>query len=454
MRPAKNRVGPFEGTIELLVEPNTIGYLLTGIFGEDTHSTYSAGVSEQSDFQPLNTLQTFTMDIKIAGESYVTRYFGVRCKKATWTIDENKLKLALDVSAQRVFSNARVTTAAGSGTSLDLDQSSGLTTSDTIIVLDADDLDSSLAELTIAAINSETNLTTSTIGASLAVDDVVVIKAQTIDPDNYDLGSEFIFSGGASVYIGNGTNAMQRLAAMTNCEGFELTVENDLEPRWAATGVDVIDRMPSTILVKGVMVNGKFSQFHANPKFMDILRQMEQTGLRFEFQGDVLSANSAASATGVVESDGAGTVTVTVTATGDAGNDYAIKVVQGTSSGAATATLSDKLITLTLSTTAGNNAVATIATLLDGLSNVTAASSGTGNVTTTDNPDKIQFANGRDASERAKIRFDLPNVRFKPFQPNLGNDDIVQEEIEFDAFRDSNDEREIKVRLLNDITAY
>jgi len=247
---------------------------------------------------------------------------------------------------------------------------------------------------------------------------------------------------------------MQNLSAKTNCESFELTVENELEPRWAATGIDVVDRMPSDILLKGVTVSGKFSQFHINPDFLDKLRQNEQVGLRFNFFGNVLGVNSAETAEGTVESDGTGTVTVVVTAGADSANDYAIIVTQGTSAGAATATLTNKLIELVLSTTAGNNAVATIATLLDGLSLVTASAASTGNVTLADNPDKIFFNTGRDANEREMLRFDLPDVRLMPFNANLSSDGIVEEEISFTAYRDENDDREIFVRLRNDIAGY
>jgi len=262
LRPIKNRVGPAAGTIEMLAEPNTIGHILCGLFGEDVITTLSAGVSVQHDFEPLNTLATYTMDVKVAGEDYVVRYFGVRFAKGTFALDENKLKCSFDIMAQKAFTNARVTTAASSGTALLLDQTSGLIAgSDTIQILDEANLTTENAELTVTTVTDENTLVVSTIGASLAVDDVAVIKAQTITPEDYDLSNELVWAGGADVYINAGANAMQNLSAKTNCESFELTVENELEPRWAATGIDVVDRMPSDILLKGVTVSGKFSQF-------------------------------------------------------------------------------------------------------------------------------------------------------------------------------------------------
>lgn len=451
-RPVANRVGPFEGTIEMYVEPNNIGHILNGVLGESTNTTLASGVSVQHDYEPLDTLPTYTMDIKIAGKAYVTRYFGVVIKKVTFSIDENKLKAAVEISAQRVFTSSRLTVAHSSGTTLDLDQTSGLTTSDTLYVLDADDPSTTLATLTIASVDTEVQLTSSAIGASLSVDDIVVIAAQSPDTEDYDMSNELTWAGGADVYINDGANALQGLAAKTNCEEFELAIENTTEARWAATGSDFVDRMPSAILLKGVAVTGKFSQFHVNPQFMDYLRENSQLGLRFRFLGNQLQANSAVAATGTLESSGAGTVTVTADTAGEDGNDYAIIVVQGTST--LSASISGKLITVTLDADTGDNTVALVAAAIDALSGVSATSSGTGNVTTTDNPDKVFFTGGRSASEKEMLRFDLPNARISPFHPNLGEDDTVMEEIEFTAYWDTNDERELLARLRNDIADY
>lgn len=445
LRPILNRVEAPTGTITVLVEPNTVGHFLTGLFGEATDSTLAAGESFQHDFEPLNTLETYTMDIKVANENYVKRYFGVRVASVSLTNDENKLKMEIEVIAEKAFTNARVTVAVGSGTALSIDQTSGITTSDTIIVLDADNLDTEIAEYTIAAVVDETTLTVSTISDSLGVDDVVVIKKQT---PTYDLSNEFIWSGGADVEIANGDNGVQNLSAKSNCESFELTIVNDLEPRWSATGTDVIDRFPADVLVKGVEVTGSFSQFHTNPEFLDMLRENEKVTLRFRYKGlSALNGDVAAAATGTVETDGVGTVTATVDAAGEAGNDYAIIVEQGT--GALSAALSGKLITVTLASVAGNNTTTLVATAINGLSGITSSDTGADLVTTTDNPDKIDFAGGRDANEVEMIRFDLPNVRFQPFNAKLEEDAIVNEEISFTAFRDDEDEREVQVRLRN-----
>lgn len=444
LRPIKNRIEPIEGTIEMLVEPNEFGHILTGLFGEATDSILSASESYQHDFEPSNTLKTYTLDIKMAGEDYVTRYFGVRIASCEMSLDENKLKVSISVMAQRAFTNARVTTAASSGTALTLDQTSGLTASDTLILLDADAPSTALAELTVTSVTNETTLVVSEISVQLAVDDIAVIKAQT---PTYDLSDELIWSGGAQASIANGAHGVQNLSTYTNLEEFSLTISNELEARWAAVGNNVIDRFPANILVKGVTVEGSINKFHQNPEFLDMLREQEQVTLRIEFLGSALDTNVAAAASANIETDGVGQLTVTVDAAGEAGNDYAIVFTTG--NGSLTATLSGKLITVNLDTTGGNNTETLVAAAINGLSGVTCSDTGADLVDTASNDDKIYFAAGRDANEIELLRFDLPNVRLKPFNANLGNDDIIQEDIDFVAFRDPNDEREIQMRLRN-----
>lgn len=452
LRPVKNKVGPFKGSFETWVEPKTIGYFITGCLGEDVVTTLSASASYRHVYTPASSIPAFTIDVPIAGEDYMRRFFGVRIESLDFSIEDNKLKVKIGIMAQSVFANARVLTAVASGTALALDQTKGLTTSDTIQILDKDNPSTVKATLTIAAVVSETALTVSTIGASLAVDDIIVIKRNA--SPSYSLAPELIYSGGADAYIYGGAHPMQNLAAKTNIEDFGLTIKNGLDARWAASGNKVKDRFPSAILLKEIEVTGKIKQFHVNPQNIDWLRQMAQVGLRVQFSGALLQANSAVAASGTLSSDGAGTVSVTVDTAGEDGNDYAVLVVLGTSAGAATASLSGKLITLTLSTTAGNNAVATIATLIAALANVGATSSSTGNVTVTANPNKIDFNNGRDANEVEKLQFDMPYIEFDGFDPNNSTDDIVNDEISFTAFRDPYDKRELRTMLRNVIADY
>jgi len=452
LRPVKNVVGPFSGTCTVLVEPKNIGYFLSGALGEATDSTLESALSYQHDFEVENTLASFTIDWPIAGENYVKRYIGSRFSEVAFDINENKLQATVTIMAQYLFQNARVTAAASSGTTLLVDQTTGITSSDTLIILDRDNPSTELAQLTVTSVDSETQLTVSTIGVSIGLKDIVVLKRQAPIRTDFDMGNELIFVGGADGYLSSGDHALQSLAAKSNIENFKLSIKNNLEGRWGAAGNKVVNRMPRAILAKGVTVTGTISHFHVNPQNIDFLRSNEKVGLRMEFLGDALASNSAAAASGVLESDGAGTVTTTVDTSGEAGNDYAIFVVQGT--GALSVSLSGKLITVTLSSTASSNAVATVATAIAALSGVAATSSGSGNVTATDNPAKVFFSGGRDANEIEKLRFDLPDVRFDPFATNMSEDDLVNEEISFTAYRDAHDQREVSVRLRNSKADY
>lgn len=452
LRTVPAKVGPFEGDIEILVESRRVGDILNGLLGEDAHVTKTAGVSELSTFEPKTTVPTYTLDVARAGLGYINRFFGVRFVKGVWSLNNNILKCTLTISAQRVFTNARLTAAKAAGTELLLDQTSGLIATDSLLVLDKDAPGTTLATLTVGSVTDENTLVVSTIGASLEIDDVAVIAAATIDDEDYDRSKELTFAGGAEAWFGKWPDATQRLIARTNLESFELTITNDYEPRWAATGADVVDRMPATIQMKGVSVSGKVSQFHTNPELTDILRSKSYVGMRVRFLGLTLEANVGVAATGALASDGVGTVTATADAVGEAGNDYAIRVVQGT--GSLSAALSGKMITVTLDATPANNTVALVASAIAGLTGVTATSTGAGNVTTTTNPDKVIFAGGIDASAREMLEFDLPKVAFKPFTPNLGADDVIMDEVEFDAQRDEYDGREIRVRLRNNQAAY
>lgn len=456
-RATQAQSGPFEGTIELILDEKTAGHLFVGVLGEDLHTSVVAGVYEMSAFEPKNVLPTFTMDIRRGGKAYVTRFFGVCFTKLELSVDQNRWKAVLTVAAQRVFTNARILTGVSSGVTLALDQTSGITVADTLLVLDKDNPDSQLDTFGVGGIGSERELTTgSAITGTLEANDIVVIKADDIDDEEFQRGRDFIFVGGTEIMVGSGENAMQHLLGRTNTENVAITIENGFEPKWGLTGDDIVDRMPAAMLLKDVQVSGSFGEFHANPKWLDVLRSNEQIGLRFKAYGTKLAANAAVAAAARLESSGAGVVDVLIDGSGigEGGNDYAILVVQGATT--LSVSVVNKLITVTLDVDAADNAVATVAaaidTALSGVGNAT--STGSGNVTAADNPDKVNFAGGLDAGQKAAMTIDIPKANIRPFSPNLGTDDIMMDDIEFQAHRDVVEGREISVWLLNNVTVY
>lgn len=449
LRPVLNQIEAPEGSIEIPLDSKSVGYLLKTIFGSAVDTTLAANKSYQHDFTDSSDIPTFTIDVKVGGEEYVTRYTGVHVSSIELSLTDNKWIATLNVMAHAAFSNARVTVAASSGTSLLVDQTFGITTSDTIQVLDKDNPSTVIAEYTIAAIVSENELTVSTIADSLGIDDIVVIKASI---PSYNIGQNLIYKGGTEVYFGHGDNALQKLVQNSDIEEMTITFTNEFEPRYGASGCDIIDRFPSKLILKGWSCEVSFNKYHANPEFLAALRSVEKLGMRVEICGETIDTNSAVAATGRVESSGAGYVTVTADTAGEAGNDYAVKVVQGTST--LSASISGKLITVTLDSDTGDNTVALVAAAIDALSGVSAAETGSGNVTVTDNPDKIEFSGGRDINEEAKIFIDFSDLRVQPFNANISAEDIVNEEITATAFRDENDKREVRIRLRNSITTY
>lgn len=450
LRSVLDQIEPATGNIEFFLDQKLAGHLLAGLTGEATDVTLESGKSYQHDFQESGSgVKTFTFDVKTGGESTVQRHFGVKIESWTLAQDENRWKVTMAIQAQTSFTNARVLEAASSGTTLKVDQTTGLTTSDTIQVLDKDDPETVIAEYTIAAIVDETTLTVSTIGDSLSVDDIVMIKSQTFSASP---GNEMIFKGGTEIYLASGANPLQNLVQSTDVEGLEITFTNELEPRYGASGCHVVNRFASKILVKGWSVEVSFNRFYTSPKFLAWLRSNTQVGMRVKICGSNLSDNAAAAASGTIETGGAGTLTVSVDTAGEAGNDYAIIVEQGT--GSLAATLSGKLITLTLDATPANNDETSVATVLNALTGVSCSDTGTDLVTTTDNPNKIEFASGRDANEDAAIIIDFSDLRFSPFNANISTDDIVNEEITAMAFYDDNDQRDVRIRVRNEVADY
>jgi len=453
---------PAELEVSLPAEPTISGHLLNGCFGDETASTLATGIY-QHDFQPQNTQDSYTLDFAVGGEDYITRYFGCRISKLALAINDNRADWTVGFMAQRWFVNARLTVAIATGTTLTLDQTSGITTSDTIQVLDADNQDTVLATYTLSAVPTETTLTTvETIAVSLAVGDVVVIK-RNASPSYTALGSEFIFTGGAEISVGTSTNPVDNTTATSDMTNFSCEFTNNLEAENAATGNDVVDRMPSRINLLGFDVSDiTLSHLHANPDFVDALRSKDSLGLRIKFLGDALASNAAAAASLTIETDGIGTASVTVDATGEAGNDYNLTIVGG--GAALAAALSGKNITLTLDAVAANNTTTLVAAAIHALTGVACASTGSDLVTTADNTDmtsplKKNFSGGRDASEKTMLRIDIPNAKLQPIELPI-SDGLITEELKFTSDHDragqgtGNLSSMAKVRLRNATATY
>lgn len=203
--------------------------------------------------------------------------------------DDNKIKCTATLAPRKAFINARVTTAASSGTALLVDTTAGLTTADTILVIDKDNGYTTLATLTIAAIVSDTALTVSTIGVTIDVNDLIVIKKATA---TYDQDKVFTWLGGSQVYTGadiDNTTAV-------NKESFDLEYTNEVEARYFS-GLEESARYPGDVITKGYVGKGTVSKFYDSESNIDKLRKNEKFGYRVLMQGETaLSANAAVAA--------------------------------------------------------------------------------------------------------------------------------------------------------------
>lgn len=134
--PNKIEIG---GDIEFYVEPKMIGHFLRGLYGAPTVQTLASGVAFRHVFTVTDTPQTYTIDIAPAAAAWTHRYTGVQISAIKLEQDDNRIKCTATVMPRKAFIVARVKTAVSSGTALAVDQNSGLTTSDSILILDKTD---------------------------------------------------------------------------------------------------------------------------------------------------------------------------------------------------------------------------------------------------------------------------------------------------------------------------
>ena len=454
LRSVKDKI-IIEGSITVYLDANTIGYFLEGVLGNATTTTLTAATMFQHVFTPQDTLVTYTMDCKKADSDFVYRYAGVVIKKIAFSQSDNKIQATLDVVAQSSFTSARVTTDASSGTTLAVDQTKGITTDDTIIVLDKDDHSTSLKELTITTVDSELQLTTDTIDVALEDGDIVVIKKGTA---SYDLADNMIWIGGSDYYIGSkATNPIDNTSAI-DAEDYTMEVENDVEARHSAVGVNFADRFPTNILLKSIRCGGSFTKFFETIEYMEELRNNQKIGTRMLSQDAVLDDNSAVAATATIGSGGDGTVTITATTAGRAGEDYNV-TIEVASDDTLAATIDGKNITVSLAnTTASKNTATLVAGVIDALTGIGAAASGTGAtefaIAAADKVNLGDVISGRDALEKESLQISFAQTKYGVFGDDVTADDIINEEVPFEAESDNNDNELCKVVLRNSISSY
>jgi len=458
LRSVKDKI-EIGGTINVCVDAKTIGYLLQAGLGNPTTTTVESGVVYQHVFTPSNTLTTFTMDVKLAGFNYVYRYVGVRVAKVTFSQTDNKIMAAIEVVPQKSFTTTRLTVAASSGTTMNLKQTTGLTTSDTIIVLDKDDHETEIAEYTISSITSETEMEVSTISDTLDIDDIVVIKKGT---PTYDLGENLIWIGGSNYTVGATYPNPVDNAVTVNAEDYTFEFENVLDPRFAATGCNFANRFASTINLKDFRARGSFTNYFANVSQFDDLVNNQEIGTRVHHCGATLSTASAQAATLDFGPGGAnGVVTVTADTAGRAGEDYNVTIVINDTDDLAASfnpTGSKNILIELASTTTNKNTATLVAAAVDALSGVSAAASGTGAtefaIAAVAKANLGDTVHGIDANAKESLRVSFPKTKYDVFGTNLTAEDVINQDIKFEAEYDEDDAETVRVVLRNGVTSY
>lgn len=457
IRTVKGQV-EISGDIEFYVESKMIGHFLNALYGSPTTQTLTADEAYRHVFDVTDTPNTYTIDIKPADAPWVHRFYGVQITGLAFEGDDNKIKCTASTMPRKAFVNSRVLADVSSGTTLTLDQTSGLTTSDTIIVIDKDDGYTTIEELTITSVDSETQLTVSTISQTIEEDDLVVIKKST---ESYVQDPVFTWLGGSTVYTGTSLGNLSEECKET----FDLTYTNEVEQRWCS-GLEETAYMPSDVLVKGYMGEGNVGKYYDKESNLDKLRQNESIGFRVLMQGETaLEANSATNASSTFGSTANG-FKVEATTAGKDGNDYNVSIVINTSDTLA-ATLTGKDLVIKLAdTTASNNTGTLIAGAVTALSGLTGTAEGTGAEEFTAAEDNVflGFAGttdvvGRDASEKPYLQFDNAAAFLDSYFVNNTEDSIIQEDIPLKFFKDvesGNVSKKISSRiyLVNEIASY
>lgn len=414
-----------------------IGHFLRAVYGAPTTQTLVASVAFRHGFQVTSTPKTYTIDIQGGDAPWVHRYFGVVITNLKFEQDDNKIKCTATLAPRKAFITARVTTTVGSGTALAVDQNAGLTTADSILVLDKADGYTTKATLTISGVGSDgISLTTSTIGTSLAAGDLVVIKrASTV---TYSQDKIFTWLGGSQVYTGDDIDN----TAAVNKENFSLEYMNEVDPRWFA-GLEEASRYPGDVITKGYVGKGQLDKFWDSESNIDKMRKNEKFGYRLLMQGETaLSANSAVAASSTWGS--ANGFIVTAATAGKAGNDINVTLVIAADDNLAATQTGNNIVVSLANTTASKNTGTLIAAAIDALSLVTAAAVGTGATQFTaavDNQNLGFYVGqtnivGCDASEKPYLQFDNACAKIAPYFPGGSEDDILMEEIPLDFYQD------------------
>jgi len=278
------------GDIVIFVEEKMIGHFLRSICGAPTTQTVVASTSYRHVFEISDQLKTYTIDMKRADAPWVHRFFGVYFTAIEFVRSDNGIQATISCMPRKVFQEALVTTSANSGTTLLVDQTSGIHADDTILVLQKENGYTTVKELAVTTVDSETQLTVATIDVQIDEGDMVVIKASATA--NYVQCDPFQFMNGTVFSTGTDIDNTTEFTV----EDFTITLANEVEARYGS-GANEVNRYPYDMLTKGYTGEGSFTKYWDSEFFMSKARSNEKFPLRARFIGrNAVSANSAVKA--------------------------------------------------------------------------------------------------------------------------------------------------------------
>lgn len=447
------------GDVEFFVESKAIGHFLRSLFGAPTTQTLTASTAFRHMFEVSNTPKTYTFDIQPADAPWVHRYYGVMINKLAFSQQDNVIKCTASLTPRKAFINARVTTAANSGTTVAMDQTEGLIAGDSILIIQKEDGYTTVQDRVIASVTNGTSLeVTVALNAQIDVDDIVVIKRQSA---TYDQSLEFTWLGGTEILTGDDVDNV----TAENFEDFKLEFMNETEQRWFA-GKTEAARYPGDVLTKGYSASGEVNKFYDSESKLDKARKNDKLGMRVLFEGETATeANVAVKASSTWGATANG-FKVEAEAAGKAGNDYNVTLVIASNDTLA-ASISGNNVTVSLAnTTASKNTGTLIASAVNALTGVAGTAEGTGaeQFTVAEANANLGFKSsgtnvvGRDASEKPYMQIDLADVRLDAFFPNASEDNILQQDMPFTVYKDSigtiKKDWSTRIALVNAVSSY
>ena len=170
------------GEVVFEADPNTIGYWLKYLAGSPVTDSTPTEVTEYLHVftAPYNSaLGTFTLDIAIGDDDSIRRYVGCKLTSFAIAVEGNVYRVTAGVMAQYEFITARLLTATtASGTTLNIDQVSGLVVGDVLNI--GLGLGGAIEEeKAVETLTDETAIEVAATANNHAVNSLISIKRQT-----------------------------------------------------------------------------------------------------------------------------------------------------------------------------------------------------------------------------------------------------------------------------------